>query len=202
VAIVGGSGAGKSWLARRLEAALGDKAARLSLDDFYRDRSALSPARRALINYDHPRAIDWRKLESVLRHCLTGRCVDLPRYDFKSHTRRWEAAHFTPKPVILIEGLWLLRRPSVRRLFSLSIFLDAPRSTRLRRMLQRDVAARGRTTASVRDQFRKSVEPMHRRFVAPQSRRANVVLPSGWGEPEAARLAQAILEQLGSGTSL
>ncbi len=177
VAIVGGSGAGKSWLAERLETALAGQAARLSLDDFYRDRSHLSPARRARINYDHPRAIDWSALERVLRRVLSGRAARLPCYNFTTHCRGRTTRLLQPKPIILLEGLWLLRRPSLRRLFSLSLFLDCPMPTRLERRLQRDQRSRGRTDASVKQQFRAMVEPMHRRFVAPQARWADVVLP-------------------------
>src|SRR5262245_32229390 len=122
VAIVGGSGAGKSWLARKLQTALGSRAVRISLDDFYRDRSHTSPARRANINFDHPRAIDWPAVERAVRDLRSGRTARLPRYDFKTHCRLREENILTPKPVVLIEGLWLLRRPSLRRLFDWRIF--------------------------------------------------------------------------------
>src|SRR5690242_4898362 len=86
VAIVGGSCAGKSWLADQLQGILGKTAGRLSLDQFYRDRSHLTPARREAINFDHPRAIDWDCLEGVLRDCLAGRATSAPHYDFATHT--------------------------------------------------------------------------------------------------------------------
>jgi uridine kinase len=87
VAIVGGSGAGKTWLAKKLEAALTPDAARFSLDDFYRDCSRLHPERRAKINFDHPRAIDWPIMERVLKDLRAGRAARLPCYDFKTHSR-------------------------------------------------------------------------------------------------------------------
>src|SRR6266705_1630776 len=103
VAIVGGSGAGKTWLTDRLRQIFGEKAERVSLDDFYLDRAALSAKRRALVNYDHPRAIDWALVEEFLRDCRAGRLCRLPRYDFKTHTRvtRWE--WWRPKPLVLVE---------------------------------------------------------------------------------------------------
>jgi uridine kinase len=197
VAIVGGSGAGKSWLAKKLQARLGKKAARLSLDDFYRDRSNLPPRQRARINFDHPRAIDWRTVEDVLRELLVGRTVRAPRYDFKTHTRRSNPRILKPKPIILVEGLWLLRRPSLRRLFALKIFLGCPSQTRLRRRLARDLRSRGRSTVSVREQFWKAVEPMHRKYVAPQIRWADAVVKGSFGEQEVARIAR-LLHGLGT----
>ena len=179
VAIVGGSGAGKSWLADKLQAALGGRAARFSLDDFYRDRSHLSLAQRARVNFDHPRAIDWLALDGVLRDLLAGHPTRLPCYDFKTHCRLHATKLLKPKPIVLMDGLWLLRRPSLRRLFSLRIFLDCPTRTRLRRRFARDLLARGRTRVSIRQQFWNMVEPMHQQFVASQARWADVILKPG-----------------------
>jgi uridine kinase len=176
VGIVGGSGSGKSWLARKLQAALSPYAVRLSLDDFYRDRSHLSPARRARLNFDHPRTIDWRCLEKSLGQLLAGRATRIPDYDFATHSRRQRPKIIRPKPLILIDGLWLLHRPALRRLFGLTIYLGCPARLRLRRRLARDRLTRGRTGASVREQFRRTVEPMHQRYVAPQIRWADIVL--------------------------
>lgn len=176
IAIVGGSGAGKSWLADQLQEMLGEMATRVSLDDFYQDRSHLAPGRRALINFDHPRAIDWLLLEQALSECLAGRTTQLPRYDFTRHVRHSVPKVLRPKPLILMDGLWLLHRRTLRRLFKLSIFIDCPASTRLRRRMARDQSVRGRCRASVQRQFQETVEPMNARYVAPQSRWADVHL--------------------------
>jgi uridine kinase len=175
VAIVGGSGSGKTWLAQKLEQALAPSAARLCLDDFYLDRSRLSPARRARLNFDHPRAIDWLSLDRVLKRALSGRVSRVPCYDFKTHCRLEREKALAPKAMILVEGLWLLLRPAIRRLFSLSIFLECPTSTRLRRRIDRDRVSRGRARFSIERQFRKSVQPMHERYVAPQAWSADLV---------------------------
>ncbi|HEY6167768.1 MAG TPA: uridine kinase [Verrucomicrobiae bacterium] len=176
VAITGGSGAGKTWLAERLQTVLGDNAARLSLDNFYRDRSDLPPARREKINFDDPRAIDWPCVEQVLRQCRPGQVTPVPRYDFTTHTRLREPQLWEPKSLILMDGLWLLHRRSIRRLFALRIFIDCPEALRLRRRLDRDVCERGRSESSVRQQFQATVAPMHERFVAPQATHADVTL--------------------------
>src|SRR5438093_5669770 len=138
VAIVGGSGAGKSWLTDRLQKVFGEKAARLSLDDFYLDRSHLLPSQRARVNYDHPRAIDWPGLEQFLQDCQAGRMCRLPRYDFATHSRSMRRDLWHPKPLVLVEGLWLLLRPASRRMFAFSIFIDCPAWLHLRRRLARD----------------------------------------------------------------
>jgi uridine kinase len=186
---VGGSGAGKTWLASQIERALRGKASRLSLDDFYRDRSHLSPARRAQLNFDHPRSIDWPAFERVLRDCLAGRTAQVPRYDFAAHVRIGGKTALKPRPLVLVDGLWLLRRPALRRLFELRIFINCSKRTRLRRRLGRDRLSRGRSRASVLRQFRETVEPMHIRYVAPQMRWATSVVGERWGGAEVARLA-------------
>jgi uridine kinase len=196
VGIVGGSGAGKSWLADQLAAALGAAAARLSLDDFYRDRSHLAPSRRTRVNFDHPRAIDWPCLERVLDDLEAGRRARAPRYDFATHCRLREWRELDPKPVLLMDGLWLLHRRSLRRRFALTLFLECESETRLRRRLDRDLASRGRTRESIIDQFRRVVEPMHRRFVAPQGKRAGLVLGESVGAREVLELRNRILKLL------
>src|SRR4051812_9085178 len=166
VAIVGGSGAGKTWLAKKLRAALDPDAAHFSLDDFYRDCSRISPERRAKINFDHPRTIDWECMEKVLSDLQSGRAARLPRYDFKTHCRVREKTALACKPMVLVDGLWLLHRRSLRRRFDLRIFIDCPARTRRGRRLLRDLRTRGRTRASILDQLKNTVEPMHERFVA------------------------------------
>jgi uridine kinase len=184
IAIAGGSGAGKSWLADRLQRAFGESAARLSLDNFYLDRSHLPLVRRARINFDHPRAIDWPKVEAVLRDCRTGQAMRIPQYDFATHTRRPHDKLWAPGPLVLVDGLWLLSQPRVRTLFDLCIYLDCPAQLRLERRLSRDVAERGRTADAVREQFWTSVAPMHDRHVVSQFRQAHLVLQQPPSEAE------------------
>jgi len=184
VAIVGGSGAGKSWLAERLQHRLGKSAARLSLDDFYRDRSYLPLGRRDKLNFDHPRSIDWKVAESALGQLRSGKSVHLPCYDFVTHCRLPQTKVLSAKPIILVDGLWLLWKPSLRRFFDLKIFLDCSARQRMRRRLARDVKSRGLSRAVNERLFRTLVEPMHRRYVAPQIRWADVVLEANWSEAE------------------
>ena len=201
IAIVGGSGSGKTWLAEKLLAILRGKAAHLSLDDFYRDRSHLSPARRAKLNFDNPAGIDWSAFHRVIRNCFHGRETRIPGYDFKTHCRLNRGRTFKPNPIILVDGLWVLRRPALRRLFRLRIFLECPVRTRLRRRLARDLRSRGRTRASVTAQFWKTVEPMHRKFVLPQRRWADVILRGKWDARQIEQLAANLRSFLKSAVS-
>lgn len=192
VAIAGGSGSGKSWLAERLASRLSPNATRLSLDDFYRDRSHLPESRRARLNFDHPQAIDWPSFERALRRLKSGKMARVPCYDFKTHCRGPTWRCLKPARIILVEGLWLLRRPAVRGMFTLRIFLKCSRNLRLRRRLARDGRERGRTAASIRRQFSGTVEPMHARFVVPQTRWADLTLDGHWGLREINRIERQL----------
>jgi uridine kinase/glycosyltransferase involved in cell wall biosynthesis len=190
VAITGGSGSGKTWLASFLQRRLGRSAARLSLDDFYLDRSHLPAAARVKINYDHPDAIDWTLFQRTLVECLQGQTASIPLYDFNTHTRLPVFKTFAPAPLLLVEGLWLLWHPHICELFDQTIYLDCPARLRLERRLSRDVAERGRTPESVQDQFWKGVAPMHEQFVEPQAKRADIVLTAPPGEAELCELVE------------
>lgn len=196
VGIVGGSGAGKSWLVGRLCRALGDQACHLALDDFYRDRSHLPPARRARLNFDAPAAIDWTDAVRVLQDCRDGRPTAVPRYDFATYSRIDRLGTWSPRPVVLVEGLWLLRSPELRRLFDLKIFLDAPPPLRESRRLARDTVERGYSAESVRDRLAACVVPMHARYVEPQRRWADLVLTQPFREAGIRELADRLWDHL------
>jgi uridine kinase len=185
IGIVGGSCAGKTWLAGRLQAALGvDRSVRLSLDDFYLDRSHLSPGRRARVNFDHPRAIDWDRLESVLEAWAAGKSAAVPRYDFVTHGRMREERVLQPARYVIAEGLWLFRRPALRQLFHLRIFIRSSVELCRQRRLRRDTSERGRSPEQVVEQFNRYTLPMFERFVAPQERWAHVVLEAPVAEKD------------------
>jgi uridine kinase len=192
IALTGGSGAGKTWLADRLCQEFGDEATSLSLDDFYCDLSHLVLSEREKINFDHPDAIDWALFEGVLRELRHGGTVLVPRYDFVSHTRLTEWAPRRPRPFIFVEGLWLLWHPHVRELFDLRVFLDCIQSLRWQRRVTRDLNERGRTTDSIREQFWNVVAPMHDRFVEGQKDWADLVIEQSITQTTLGRLVATI----------
>ena len=192
IGVVGGSGAGKSWLADKLQQAIGPQAGRLSLDDFYLDRSHLAPARRNRINFDHPRAVDWVAFERVLRALRKGKSAKVPCYDFSAHCCARQTKMIRASPLIIIDGLWLFRSLRIRKLFNLKVFVECSARVRLRRRMKRDTAVRGRASASVSRQFWKTVEPMHLRFVAGQARRADVLITEACSEKEIDALTERV----------
>ena len=192
VGIVGGSCAGKTWLADNLQKRLGRGAARLSQDDFYLDRAHLSLARRGRVNFDHPRAIDWRRLEQALSRCASGQSALVPRYDFATHSRLELDQTVEPAPVILVEGLWLFRRLSLRRLFDLKIYIRGASELCAQRRLQRDTQERGRSLKQAEEQWRTQTEPMFHRYVAPQERWADLVLETPISQEQVDRLAERL----------
>ncbi len=176
ISIVGGSGAGKTWLSHQLAAAFPTESTEVSLDDFYFDRSQMTSHQRRLVNYDDPGAIEWALLREFLKTFRGGRPAIVPRYDFATHCRDGQRAECTPTRLLIVEGLWLLTQPDVRALFDLSIYLECPAQVRLERRLARDVVERGRLADDVRHTFETVVAPMHIRHVAPQRRWATVVM--------------------------
>ena len=136
-------------------------------------------------------------MEKVLTDLRGGRSAHLPRYDFKtSQPGEGEKQGGSHKPVVLVDGLWLLHRRSLRRVFALKIFIDCPTRTRRGRRLLRDLRSRGRTRASILEQLKKNVEPMHARFVAPQQKWADVVLRHTFGAREIRQLARELRARL------
>lgn len=177
IAIVGGSGSGKTWLAEYLVARLDGAAGRISLDDFYCDLSHLSGEERAEVNFDRPGAIDWGLFGRTLSRIQRGIPATLPKYNFATHTRSPEPRTWQPFPLVILDGLWLLRRASLRRMLSWSVFLECSEETRLARRLHRDQTQRQRSPDSIYRQFTEQVKPMHRLYVDGQASFADLVIP-------------------------
>ena len=192
VGIAGGSCAGKTWLADRLQKRLGCKAARLSLDNFYHDQSHLSAARRARVNFDRPQSIDWKRVEAVLSDFLQGRTAAVPRYDYVTHGRLRDDLVLNPAPILIVEGLWLFRRPAVRKLFGLKVFIRSTNDLCTERRVRRDTTERGRTREQVLDQLHRHTLPMFEQFVAPQEKWADVILDAPIQKNDVSHLADQI----------
>lgn len=179
-------------MADRLTSLLPGAVARLSQDNFYLDRSHLSPARRALLNFDNPRSIDWEAFGSVLSALGASRSVLAPEYDFATHCRRPRLRVMKPAPFLIVDGLWLFLRPKIRRLFTFKVFIHCPARVRLERRLSRDTACRGRTAISIKHQFQQTVEPMHRKFVISQKMHADLVVSGVEGEASVKRVMSGL----------
>lgn len=177
--IAGGASAGKTTIVNALKERFiaEEKAlAILPLDSYNRDHSDLSLADRAKINFDHPDAFEHDLYLKHLALLKQGEAVDIPVYDFSTHSRTTEVERIEPAELIIGEGHLLFVIPEVVREFELRIFISAPEELRLKRRLERDVSERGRTPESIRSQFASTVSPMHDKYIEPSSSLADLIL--------------------------
>jgi uridine kinase len=180
VGIAGGTGSGKTTVARRLaEAMPAGRCALIEHDAYYCDQGHLAPADRAGVNYDHPASLDSALLVDQLRELRSGRTVEVPIYDFASHTRRRETRTVAAARVIIVEGILVFTEAALRDQMDIKIFVDTDADIRLMRRIRRDLEERGRTFQSVRDQYYATVRPMHLEHVEPTKRWADLIVPEG-----------------------
>jgi uridine kinase len=180
VGIAGGTGSGKTTVAAKLAAAMPPgRCVTLEHDAYYCDQGHLPQAEREKINYDHPSSLESDLLAEHLRHLRQGRAVEVPIYDFATHTRRPETRRVAPARVIIVEGILVFTEPALREQFDIKIFVDTDADIRLIRRIRRDLEQRGRTFQSVRDQYYATVRPMHLEHVEPSKRWADLIVPEG-----------------------
>jgi uridine kinase len=180
IGVAGGSGSGKTTVVRRIIESLGDdQVSLLEHDKYYRDRGELRLEERAALNYDHPDSLDTDLLVRHVRDLREGRAVEVPVYDFARFARETGTTIVPPRRAIIVEGILIFTDPELRRLMDVKVFVDADDDTRFIRRLQRDISERGRTVASVIDQYLGSVKPMHLEFVEPSKRYADIIIPLG-----------------------
>ena len=184
IGVAGGSGSGKSTVTREVLASIGpEMAAVVMQDDYYCDQSHLSPEDRRKTNYDHPKAFDWPLMVQQVQALCRGEAIEMPVYDFAADNRSSKTNTVQPAPVIVIEGLFALFDADLRKMMSLKIFVDTAADVRFIRRLQRDIAERGRSTESVIQQYLDTVRPMHKQFIEPTKRNADVIFPHGANAP-------------------
>ncbi len=197
IGVAGGTGSGKTTVARALLDALGLDAVLLDMDAYYRELGHLSPAERESVNFDHPDAIDLDLFVAHLASLVAGRPIEKPTYDFALHTRTERRVPIAPRDVVVVEGILLYADPRVRSFFDVKVFVDVPDDVRVIRRLQRDVLERGRTMESVVAQYLSTVRPMHLEFVEPSKRHADVILPEGGRNRIAVEMLEArVLEEV------
>jgi uridine kinase len=178
--IAGGSGSGKSTIAKAILEALPEgSGVLLQQDHYYRSQSHLPESERASVNYDHPDALELDLLTSHLDALRTGSPILRPTYDFTIHDRVKQGVRVAPAPVIVVEGILVLADDRLRSRFEVKLFVDTDADIRLMRRVRRDLEHRGRTFAQVRKQYYESVRPMHLAFVEPSKRFADIVIPEG-----------------------
>ncbi len=222
IGIAGGSGSGKTTIAQRVRATLsGDlgerhdgpvdstRAARpdpdaasvtiIEHDAYYRDRDDLGFEERSQLNFDHPDSLETSLLVEHLRALRAGQAVDVPIYDFKNHRRSVEVRRVPPVPVVIVEGILVFVEPALRAELDVKIYVDTDSDIRAFRRIRRDIEQRGRTFESIRDQYYKTVRPMHLLFVEPSKRYADVIIPEGGDNRIGVELVSALVERVRTG---
>jgi uridine kinase len=199
IGVAGGSGSGKTTVVRRIVESIGDEHVTvLEHDRYYRDRNDLRLEERAALNYDHPDSLETDLLVQHVEALRAGQSVNAPLYDFARHARRSSTETVSPRRAIIVEGILIYTDAALRRLMDVKVFVDTDDDTRFIRRLQRDIAERGRTVASVIEQYLGTVKPMHLEFVEPSKRYADIILPQGGHNSVAIDMLLTLIRSLAS----
>ena len=197
IGVAGGTGSGKTTVSQAILERVGrDRIAYIQHDSYYKDQSHLPPEERAKINFDHPDALETGLLVQHLKQLRAGHPVEVPVYDFTTHTRTSQTRRVEPRRVILVEGILIFADDALRDMMDVKIYVDTDADIRFIRRLERDITERGRTMRSVIDQYLATVRPMHLEFVEPSKRYADVIIPEGGFNPVALDMVVARIEAM------
>ncbi len=180
IGVAGGTGSGKTTVANQILQRVGaEHITYITHDAYYRDHSHLPSRLRNQVNFDHPDSLETELLIEHLKVLRVERAVEIPIYDFTTHTRTQRTRHVKPAPVILVEGILVFAEPELRALFDVKLYVDTDADVRFIRRLRRDIEERGRSVESVCEQYLSTVRLMHLEFVEPSKRYADVIIPEG-----------------------
>jgi len=180
IGICGGTGSGKTTIARAIVEAVGaEKVVLVEQDSYYRNLADMPLDERHQANFDHPDSLDSDMLVNHILRLKQGLAIEMPLYDFATHTRSDRIEIIEPKPVVIVEGILIFAEPRVLDLLDVRVFVDTPDDIRLMRRLRRDISERGRTFERTLDQYERTIRPMHYEFVEPSKRHADVIIPEG-----------------------
>lgn len=197
IGIAGGTGSGKSTIAREIYSRFNeDCIAMVEQDSYYKDQSNIAFEERIKINYDHPKAFDTELLVEHLKTLLKGEAIEKPLYDFEIHNRKKETVRVEPKDIIIVEGILILEDPAIRDILDIKIYVDTDADVRIIRRMLRDINERGRTVDSVINQYLNVVRPMHMQFVEPTKRYADIIIPEGGHNKVAIDIIVANIKQI------
>jgi uridine kinase len=197
IGIAGGTGSGKTTVANVILKKVGNhRIAYLPHDAYYRDLKDLPPIQRVAVNFDHPNSLESELMIEHVKKLKNWEAVDIPVYDFSTHSRTTKTTHIEPQQVIIVEGILIFAEPNLREIFDVKLFVDTDPDLRFIRRLQRDIAERGRTMEKVIQQYLSTVRPMHLEFVEPSKRYADVIIPEGGLNEVAMEMVIARIESL------
>lgn len=196
IGITGGTGSGKSTVAREIYKRFNENCiAMVEQDAYYKDQGNLSYEERIKTNYDHPDAFDTSLLLEHLNKLINREAINKPMYDFEIHTRKKETVRVEPKDIVIVEGILVLAEPELRKLLDIKIYVDTDADVRIIRRLIRDINERGRTVDSVINQYLNVVRPMHMQFIEPTKRYADIIIPEGGHNKVAIDIISANIRQ-------
>lgn len=197
IGIAGGTGSGKTTVANVILERVGKAhIAYLPHDAYYRELNELPPDQRAAVNFDHPDSLETELMIEHINKLKDGQFIELPIYDFSTHSRTGKTIRVDSQRVIIVEGILIFAIPELRKLFDVKIFVDTNADVRFIRRLQRDITERGRTTEMVIHQYLTTVRPMHLEFAEPSKRYANIIIPEGGLNAVAMDMVIARIESL------
>ena len=197
IGIAGGTGSGKTSVARSLAKAFGDnEVALIEQDSYYYDLSHLPMDEREQVNFDHPDSIDFKSMAGDINELLNGNPIDIPLYDYHTHSRSNEHIHFEGNHIVILEGILGLYDEDLRRMMDIKIFVDTADDIRIIRRMKRDIKKRGRSLDSVIQQYYNTVRPMHIQFVEPSKRYADIIVPEGGHNKVAIDILQTKIQAL------
>ena len=177
IGIAGGSCSGKTYLTQKILEKYGkDNISLINLDSYYFDLSQLHMEDREKNNFDHPSSFDFNQLEFDLLELKKNNYVNIPQYDYATHTRKKQRKKIDPSKIILIEGILTLYKKKIRKLMQLKIFLNISDKLRKETRIKRDESQRSRTKKSILNQYRNSVEPMYMKYINPTSKFADIII--------------------------
>ncbi|GGL23518.1 uridine kinase [Halarchaeum sp. CBA1220] len=202
IGIAGGTGAGKTTLAREMVDGHADAVTLIPIDNYYDDLGHLPFEERAEANYDHPSAFEWELLREHLDALLDGDAVEMPQYDFTEHRRTEETVHVEPTDVVVLEGIFALYDDVITASLDLRVYVEADADVRILRRIERDVVERGRDIEDVIEQYRATVKPMHERYVEPTKKTADIVVPEGANGVAVDLLAEKVRAESTAGLGL
>ena len=197
ILIGGGSASGKTYVLKKvLEQIPNEKVAHVSIDDYYKDLSALPIEERAKVNFDHPKAFDWKLMNEQLKELKNGKTIQKPVYDFTTHSRSDKIETVEPKELIIIEGIMALVNKDLRALGDLKVFISASRERRLVRRIERDMRERGRTYESIIEQYFTTVLPMFEEIIAPSQYYADLIINNDGGSNKSIDVLVSVLKNM------